>query len=152
MSIWDTGGLERYHSMTSSYFRYCNAVILVYDSSPDNIGSLLKLREWIDDARINSVFGERVVFSLWANKCEEVSSDVATSQVVTAFMEEYKIPESLHFKVSAKTGENCIESLHTLISTVHNTAQSTAPSNIASTSTEIVVTPHASHKFSWCKC
>ena len=36
--------MERYRSLTESYFRYCKAVLFVY--SADNRDSFLKLTEW----------------------------------------------------------------------------------------------------------
>lgn len=125
VNIWDTGGLERYNSMTASYFRYCHAVILVYDaSSPEQLSTLFALRGWIEEAKTASFLGDRVIFSLWGNKSDQLSAstsgEAATanktlSPEVKAFLNEYSIPDSLHYFVSALTGENVVESLHSFI-------------------------------------
>ena len=112
--MWDTGGLERYNSMTANYFRYCNAVILVYDSAPERLETLFALREWISDVTKHSSFSDKVVLSLWANKCDE-SSSLQKAPEVDAFMQEHHIPEKMHFCVSAKSGERLMAALHAVI-------------------------------------
>lgn len=104
--------------MTSSYYRYSVAIILVYDSSPERIGTLFRLDEWIREARERSFIKDRVVLSLWASKSEE-SQQADTAPEVAAFMQEHGIPDCLHFRVSAKTGLNVIDSLNSLIRYVH---------------------------------
>lgn len=120
--MWDTGGLEKYHSMTSNYFRYCHAVILVYDSSPEKIHTLFALREWIEQTKSSSFLRDRVIFSLWENKIDTHTDDTTTRPPeVDAFLQEHSIPESLHYSVSARTGENLMESFQNFIVHVNNT-------------------------------
>ena len=150
ITLWDTGGLERYHSMTSSYFRYSTAVILVYDAS-DQLSSLCALRVWIDEARRNSALKEKVILSLWANKSDILSENSPTPPEVTAFLSEYSIPESLHFCVSAKTGSQLKDSFHQLIEHVYDTNNI-----VTSNSTNISVTSSIPERRSWrdklCNC
>lgn len=46
LQIWDTAGQERFQSITSSYYRGADGVLLVFDLT-DNT-SLDKLENWID--------------------------------------------------------------------------------------------------------
>jgi len=46
LQLWDTAGQERFRSISASYFRRADGVVLVYDvSNPD---SFLNVREWMD--------------------------------------------------------------------------------------------------------
>ena len=103
--------------MTSSYYRYSVAIILVYDSRPEQIGTLFNLEEWIREAKERSFAKERVVLSLWANRWDDGGVDGLPE--VNAFKQEFNIPDCLHFRVSAKTGYSVTESLNKLIQYVH---------------------------------
>lgn len=47
LQIWDTGGQERFRTITQSYYRSANGIILCYDlTCPE---SFLSLQRWIDD-------------------------------------------------------------------------------------------------------
>ena len=151
ISLWDTGGLERYHSMTANYFRFCHGVILVYDARPDCIHTLFVLRDWINDARKNNFLGEGMTLSLWANKSDELVQDYSRPEEVTAFMDEYNIPESLYFHVSAKTGQNVMESFHALIA--HVSSHTPNNGHITSTSTVPDIPNNTQEQKGWCsKC
>eukprot|EP00731_Ephydatia_muelleri_P026602 Em0018g702a len=121
LTLWDTGGLERHDSMTCSYYRWCNAVILMYDLG--NLISLTSLHDWGKAARTYSNLKEDVVLSLWGNKadvttdCDSVKEWDAALQ---ALMSEFSIPPSLHFVVSAKTGANVRAAFDSLVRNVHS--------------------------------
>ena len=52
LTIWDTAGQERFRTLTSSYYRGCHGIILVFDvnerSSFDN------LKQWLDELELYS--------------------------------------------------------------------------------------------------
>ena len=54
------------------------------------------------------------MFSLWENKSDEVGGP-ALDTLVKTFMQHNGIPESLHFKVSAKTGSNLKEAFESVV-------------------------------------
>ena len=110
--------------MTANYFRYCNAVILVYDSAPDRLETLFALREWITDVTKHSSFSDKIVLSLWANKCDE-SSSLQKVPEVDAFMQENHIPENMFFCVSAKTGDRLMNAFHAVILQIGNAGHAT---------------------------
>lgn len=47
LQIWDTAGLERFKCITSSYYRGCQAALLVFDMS--NLSTLANVVKWKDD-------------------------------------------------------------------------------------------------------
>lgn len=49
LQIWDTAGQERFRSITSSYFRGANGVIVVFDLT--NYSSFLSVGKWIEEVR-----------------------------------------------------------------------------------------------------
>ena len=47
LQIWDTAGQERFRTITTSYYRNVDGIILVYDIT--NISSFNDIKGWIDD-------------------------------------------------------------------------------------------------------
>lgn len=97
--LWDTGGLERYDSMTANYYRNAHAVILIYDVTDED--SLYRLNEWVAEARRNSRWADRLVIALWGNKCDLGDSKVKANTVM-AFMDKHGIDPQLEHKVSSR--------------------------------------------------
>ena len=58
--------MNRFRSITKSYFRRCDGVILVYDSTYER--SFLNVREWID--MINESAPKKVSIMIIANKID----------------------------------------------------------------------------------
>lgn len=58
--------MTRFRSITKSYFRRCDGVILVYDSTYER--SFLNVREWIDT--INESAPKKVSIMIIANKID----------------------------------------------------------------------------------
>ena len=121
LTLWDTGGQERHDSMTCNYYRWCNAVILVYDTS--DLISLTSLHDWGKAAQTYSNLKENIVIFLWGNKAD-VATDCDSAQkwdtALQALMSEFNIPPSLHFIVSAKTGANVHTAFDSLVRDVHS--------------------------------
>ena len=46
LQLWDTAGQERFRSITKSYFRKADAIVIMYDVT--NESSFLNVREWIN--------------------------------------------------------------------------------------------------------
>lgn len=93
--------------MTANYYRFCHAVILVYDLQAED--TLYCLKDWMSQAKKNCRWPEKLVFSLWGNRCD-LDDGQDTERIrdsVDAFVTEHNI--SLEFQVSAKTGKNVEE-------------------------------------------
>nr|CAI5829019.1 unnamed protein product [Callosobruchus analis] len=104
LQIWDTAGQERFRTITQSYYRSANGVIIVYDITKRS--SFLSVTRWIEEVRRYS--GNSVLIALVGNKADletlrEVEFDEAEA------MCQY-LPEVLFFlESSAKTNSNIEE-------------------------------------------
>ena len=111
--LWDTGGLERYDSMTANYYRNAHAVILVYDMTDED--SLYRLNEWVGEARRNSRWADRLVIALWGNKCDLKDSSNVKGETVEAFMDKHGIDSKLAANVSSKEQGSIEEAMKVLV-------------------------------------
>ena len=52
LTIWDTAGQERFRTLTSSYYRGCHGIILVFDVNER--ASFDNLKQWLDELELYS--------------------------------------------------------------------------------------------------
>ncbi|XP_066908114.1 ras-related protein Rab-43 [Halyomorpha halys] len=104
LQIWDTAGQERFRTITQSYYRSANGVIIVYDITKRS--SFLNLQRWIEEVRRYTA--SNVLLILIGNKCDLQSlREVESSEVNTVCD---CIPEILFsMEVSAKENTNVEE-------------------------------------------
>ncbi len=115
VNLWDTGGQERYDSMTANYYRHAHAVILVYDLEAED--TLYHLSDWIKEARKNSRWSDRLVFALWGNKSDSKNL-TARDEAILAFMTTHSINMDLSARVSTHTEGSVEKAFQTLIEVV----------------------------------
>ncbi|KAJ5067264.1 ras and ef-hand domain-containing protein [Anaeramoeba ignava] len=99
LQIWDTAGQERFRTITSSYYRDADGVMVVYDIT--NRPSYDQIQYWIKDITSNGP--PNIAKMIFANK-----NDLDTDRKVEK-SEGEKLASSLNcsfFEGSAKTGEN----------------------------------------------
>lgn len=111
--------MERSATMTSNYFRFCNAIVLVYRlGGLDSQSSLHALQdEWVELAKSYNKQPQGMVISLWGNTTvgtEEESKRQAES-TAKGLLHQCNIPASLHCIVNALTGEGVLEALDTVV-------------------------------------
>jgi len=53
IQLWDTAGQERFRSLTKSYFRRADGVILMYDVT--NERTFLSIRQWIQSIEVRHI-------------------------------------------------------------------------------------------------
>lgn len=121
VSLYDTGGMERYASLTSNYFHKSHAVILVYLYSTTRLDTIPRLNSFIDNAKIYNEHPSTLVFVLWGHETED-DSDTPSSvpDLAIRLMEEHDIPQANHCVVSAnydddrlmKALDDCIWAIH----------------------------------------
>ncbi|CAF1621520.1 unnamed protein product [Rotaria magnacalcarata] len=99
LQIYDTAGQERFRSVTHSYYRDANALLLLYDVA--SIISFNNVRVWLSD--INEYAHSDVVVMLIANKVDKTSERVVTREMGEKLASEYDVT---HIETSAKTGLN----------------------------------------------
>ena len=99
--IWDTGGQERFQTITKNYYDKAMGVILVYDSTKKK--SYNGVRNWM--MQIENHAREDIVKVLVAAKCDEDVREVSKEEG-EEMAKEYNTP---YFETSAKTGMNVEE-------------------------------------------
>ncbi|XP_055376209.1 ras-related protein Rab-43 [Condylostylus longicornis] len=101
LQIWDTAGQERFRTITQSYYRSANGVIIVYDITKR--ASFANLQKWIDEVRRYTA--SNVIIILIGNKCDlEENREVEFEEAEA--MCQY-VPEILFvMETSAKSNKN----------------------------------------------
>ncbi|KAK8866067.1 hypothetical protein IAR55_001218 [Kwoniella newhampshirensis] len=108
LSIWDTAGQERFRTLTSSYYRGAQGVILMYDvSSRRTFDELLK---WFKE--IDTYCGEGVVRMVVGNKVDKEFSRQVSTEEGQAFAQRMG---ALFVECSAKTRLHVPEAFEELV-------------------------------------
>ena len=76
LQIWDTAGQERFRTITTSYFRGAQGILLVYDVTDRNIFNNIK--NWVEEIERNA--DKHVNKILIGNKCDVDDSARAVSK------------------------------------------------------------------------
>jgi len=120
LSIWDTAGQERFRTITSSYYRGAQGVILVYDVS--NRETFEALPRWYSE--LETYVSESVVKIIVGNKVDkEFSRQVPTSEG-EAFARRMN---SLFIETSAKTAVGVGEAFKEVAEKIIDTPELWAP-------------------------
>jgi len=120
LSIWDTAGQERFRTITSSYYRGAQGVILVYDVS--NRETFEALPRWYSE--LETYVSESVVKIIVGNKVDkEFSRQVPTSEG-EAFARRMN---SLFIETSAKTAVGVSEAFKEVAEKILDTPELWAP-------------------------
>ena len=111
VQIWDTAGQERYKSITKSYIKGANGLILMYDVT--NPKSFEGIQNWVK--QIKDQAPSKMCVSLVANKIDSEERKVTTE-------EGEKLSKAIDYpfyEVSAKEGVNVNECFDNLIKQIH---------------------------------
>jgi len=99
LQIWDTAGQERFRSITQSYYRSANALILVYDIACQPTFDCLP--QWLNE--IDMYASTKVCSYLVGNKCDRVQQ----REIPTHIGEDFSRRHEMRFlETSAKEAEN----------------------------------------------
>ena len=79
LNIWDTAGLEKYSSITRSYFRNIAAAIIVFDLT--NYTSFLNVYNWYSEIKANCL-NRDVQFLLVGNKSDKENRIMVTDKEI----------------------------------------------------------------------
>ncbi|KRT84445.1 ADP ribosylation factor, partial [Oryctes borbonicus] len=105
LQLWDTGGMERVASVTSSYYKFAEAAILVF--ALDNAASFHVLSQHLLDI---VTYAENAKIFLCGNKLDLVNKVPQVSDAdIDAFCEQCHNLISKTYKTSCKTGEGLEE-------------------------------------------
>ncbi|KAE8720363.1 Ras-related protein RABC2a [Hibiscus syriacus] len=116
LTIWDTAGQERFRTLTSSYYRGAQGIILVYDVTRRETFTNLS-DVWAKEVGLYST-NQDCVKMLVGNKVDRDSERAVSREEGVAFAEELR---SMFLECSARTRENveqCFEELALKIMTV----------------------------------
>lgn len=113
LSIFDTAGQERYRTITSSYYRGSQGIILVYDITERN--SFESLRNWLE--QIEQHADTSVMKVLLANKSDLTSSRQVDTSEGEVLAKEFNMK---YFETSAQSGQNVIEAFHGIAWSVYD--------------------------------
>ncbi|KAJ4460008.1 putative Ras-related protein Rab-1A [Paratrimastix pyriformis] len=99
LQIWDTAGQERFRTITSSYYRGAQGIIIVYDVTDSE--SFNDVQLWLNE--IDRYASENVCKLLVGNKADMVTKRQVEAAQAQEFAERHSIPL---IETSAKTGVN----------------------------------------------
>lgn len=100
LNIWDTAGQERFFSITRSYYRNADGILLIFDMSDERTFSCVD--RWFN--HIKEETGSAPLF-LVGNKRDIVASDVY-HEMERGFRDKADRMGARYYSTSAKTGEN----------------------------------------------
>ncbi|XP_052172922.1 ras-related protein RABC2a-like isoform X2 [Diospyros lotus] len=101
LTVWDTAGQEKFRTMTSSYYRGAQGIILVYDvTQRETFRNLSDV--WAKESDLYST-NQACVKMLVGNKIDKVSERAVSKEEGIELAKELG---SLFIECSAKTGEN----------------------------------------------
>jgi len=95
LQIWDTAGQERFRTITSSYYRGAQGIILVFDCT--DMESFNNVKQWLGE--IDRYACENVNKLLVGNKTDLVQGRVVDKSVASEFADSMSIP---YIETSAK--------------------------------------------------
>eukprot|EP00826_Nyctotherus_ovalis_P012397 TRINITY_DN13274_c0_g1_i1.p1 TRINITY_DN13274_c0_g1~~TRINITY_DN13274_c0_g1_i1.p1 ORF type:complete len:233 (+),score=35.87 TRINITY_DN13274_c0_g1_i1:75-773(+) len=112
LHIWDTGGSERFRSLTHVYYKDATAAIFVFDISKAR--SLEGIKFWMNDLS-QSVNPKDMVLALAGNKSDKEPED----QLIIPMGKRYAEENNMFFKqTSALTGAGIEELFMSLVDTI----------------------------------
>lgn len=98
LQIWDTAGQERYKTITNSYYRGAEGVIIVFDLN--NKESFLNIKDWLAEAK-NGI-DERTEILIFGNKWDIPDQRQVSDKEIKEFTDKTGINI---IQCSAKTGK-----------------------------------------------
>ena len=114
IQIWDTGGQDRFRSITRNYYKGANGIVLIFDVT--NKKSYENVKNWVK--QIKEEVSSRVTIILVANKIDDVNHRIVTKEEGEKIANECGL---MFFECSAKTGENIEHAFNELVKkTVEN--------------------------------
>jgi len=112
LQIWDTAGQERFRTITTSYFRGAQGILLIYDVTDRQ--TFLSIRNWVSQVQMHADISVNKL--LIGNKCDMENRAVSVEEG-EGLAKEYNIP---FFETSAKQDINVGASFLAIATQVKN--------------------------------
>jgi len=116
VQVWDTAGQERFRTITTSYYRSADGVVLVYDVTSKQ--SFEDCSTWLQDARAYA--GDQIIGILIGNKADVKDKRTVDYKLASAWASEHNL---LYAETSAKTDDRVIEAFTMLATAVFKQKQ-----------------------------
>jgi len=97
LSIWDTAGQEKFRSVTASYYRNTQGIVLTYDVT--NEESFKSIATWLNEAQMYCTYDD-VVKLLVGNKIDKSEDRVIAKDAGVEFAKKHGM---MYLECSAKT-------------------------------------------------
>lgn len=131
LQIWDTAGQERFRTITSSYYRGAQGIIIVYDVCDED--SYKNVRSWLHE--VDRYASDNICKLLVGNKCDRVSFKVISYETAKDFADMLDIP---FIETSAKASTNVEKAFLTMAAEIKNKQASRLAQQGSSTSASTV--------------
>jgi Ras-related protein Rab-1A len=112
VKIWDTAGQERFKTITYSFYRQAQGVLVTFDVT--NRDSFENVKNWIDS--IENHAKPNITKILIGNKIDLEDQRVVSKHEAQRLAEEHGMP---FFETSAKMDQNVSEVIHYMIDEVY---------------------------------
>jgi Ras-related protein Rab-8A len=112
LQIWDTAGQERFRTITTSYFRGAQGILLIYDVTDRQ--TFMSIRNWVSQVQMHADISVNKL--LIGNKCDMENRAVSIEEG-EGLAKEYNIP---FFETSAKQDINVGASFLAIATQVKN--------------------------------
>ena len=117
MTVWDTAGQERFRTLTSSYYRGAQGVILVYDST--RYSTFSNLATWLNEVCVYSPNGGTGVVKLLVGNKTDLIGTSGTDNLDDEEIDKWaKENNMIHLKASAKDSNGVKECFVELVSQI----------------------------------
>ena len=114
MQIWDTAGQERFKTITASYFKGANGVILVFDITEKN--TFTEIESWLAEVEKNST-DKNIVKLLVGNKIDLEHARQVTTDEAVEFAKDHGMT---YIETSAKNAINIEKAFTTIAAEIKN--------------------------------
>jgi Ras-related protein Rab-1A len=133
LQIWDTAGQERFRTITSSYYRGANGIIIVYDVTDQE--SFTNVKTWLQE--IDRYASTNVSKLLVGNKCDLTNKKVVDYTTAKEFGDQLQIP---FLETSAKNATNVEQAFMTMAAEIKR-AQGPDNGHVTGSGNTVRITP-----------
>ena len=112
VKIWDTAGQDRFHTITQSFYKQCQGVLLDFDVGSKK--SFESVHKWMSN--IKNYADPSIIKCLLGNKVDSPNREVSTEEALK-LAKEYNMS---YFETSALLNKNVTEAIRGLAGSIHS--------------------------------